>query len=140
MLQNGYILPLIKEVLPTEIKNNKSSLLEETFVRESIDELLCSGAVTECDKAPKVVNPLTVARKGSKLRLVLDLRHVNACLDLQPCKFEGHETAIQFLAKNGWLTSFDLKSGYHHIDIIEQHQELLGFSFLDYKGQKRFFN
>ena len=139
LIQNGYILPLIKEVLPIELKNNKSSLEETNFVQESIDELLRSKAIVECKTATKVVNPLTVARKGTKLRLVLDLRHVNQCLELQTCKFEGHETALQFFEKGEWLTSFDLKAGYHHIDIVKEHQELLGFSFLDHTGQKRYF-
>ena len=31
--------------------------------------------------------------------------------------------------KDGYLFSFDLKSGYHHVDIHSQHQKYLGFAW-----------
>ena len=36
---------------------------------------------------------------------------------------------LQFLSHNALLFSFDLKSGYHHIDIAWQHHKYLGFSW-----------
>ena len=37
-----------------------------------------------------------------------------------------------------WLFSFDIKSGYHHIDIFENDQEFLRFSW-PYQGKVRYF-
>ena len=34
-----------------------------------------------------------------------------------------------------WAFSFDLKSGYHHVDIHEDSQNILGFSW-GYEDQK----
>ena len=28
-----------------------------------------------------------------------------------------------------WMFSFDLKSGYHHIDVAQKHRKYLGFSW-----------
>ena len=37
------------------------------------------------------------------------------------------------------MTAFDLKAGYHHIDVREQQHELLGFAYPDHTGITRFF-
>ena len=36
------------------------------------------------------------------------------------------------------MFSFDLKSGYHHIDIFEPHRQFLGFCW-DQEGTKQFY-
>ena len=65
-------------------------------------------------------NPLTVAERGDKLRLVIDLRHVNDNLDLPKFKYEDLRVARQHLEKDFFFTTFDLKSGYHRISIHEE--------------------
>ena len=56
---------------------------------------------------------LTVA-EGKKLRLVLDLCHVNA--QLPECKFqyENHENLETIFEKGFYFATFDLKSGNYH--------------------------
>lgn len=39
----------------------------------------------------------------------------------------------------GYASKFDLKSGYHHIDIFPPHQSFLGFSWTFPDGSTRFF-
>ena len=73
-------------------------------MRESIDDLLQTGAIVECQSPPTVVNPLTVAKKGGKMRLVLDLRHINKKLVLTKYKYEGNDTLLQYVKKGGYLT------------------------------------
>ena len=36
---------------------------------------------------------------------------------------------MAYFAKDAYMFSFDLKSGYHHIDIAHEHQTFLGFSW-----------
>ena len=69
------------------------------------------------------------------MRLVLDLRHVNPHLWKQKCKFEGVNCLLQYLKKDAHLISFDLKAGYHHVDIFQQHQEFLGFCIPKENGE-----
>jgi hypothetical protein len=38
-------------------------------------------------------------------------------------------TALFFLRKGGFMFKFDLKSGYHHVDIHPSHRKFLGFSW-----------
>ena len=42
------------------------------------------------------------------------------------------------LANKACLFKFDLKNGYHHIDIFDSHQTYLGFSW-DIKGATKYF-
>ena len=139
IINRGYVIPLTERVETVHLRNNKSSRDEPIFVRESIDELLDCGAIIECATKPFVINPLTVANKDGKLRLVIDMRHINPLIVKHRCKYDGHDVARQFLEKNGYMTVFNLKSGYHHIDVVESQQELLGFSYTDTDGNERYF-
>ena len=51
-----------------------------------------------------------------KKRLVVNLRHLNRFLWKQKFKYEDLRVAMMLLEKGDFLFSFDLKSGYHHID------------------------
>ena len=74
------------------------------------------------------MNPLTVA-EGEKLRLVIDLRRVNNCLVKPRFKYEDLRSLSQVLDEEHWFFTWDLKSGYHHVDICLDHQKYLGFAW-----------
>ena len=127
VIENGYRLPFLTTPEGCFLKNNKSSLDNPEFVQEAIQDLLNSGSVVKTTEKPLVINPLTVAKSKNKLRLVLDLRHVNLHLWKENIKFEDWKTALDYYSKNCYLYDFDLKSGYHHIDIHSDDQKYLGF-------------
>ena len=61
--------------------NHPSAYQEHAFVDAHIAEMIEYGAITKVYKKPKVVNPLgTVPKSNGKLRLILDMRHVNKFL------------------------------------------------------------
>ena len=95
--------------------------------------MLCqSGRVIRCVKPPCVVNPLSVSvqAKGKK-RLILDLRYVNRHLQKKRIKYEDWKVAISYFEVGAYMFTFDLKSGYHHIEVATVHQCCLGFSWVD---------
>lgn len=57
------------------------------------------------------------------------MRHVNKSLIKQSVKYEDLKIAMSYFVKDGFMFSFDLKSGYHHVDIAQEHQTFLGFSW-----------
>ena len=61
-------------------------------------------------------------RDSGKERLVLDLRHVNKFVDKQNVKFQGVKEAIVYTNCSKYAIQFDLKSGYHHLEIHPEHQ------------------
>ena len=127
IIGNGYQLPFASSPEPVKLKNNNSARLNADFVDQAICELVLSGRVREVSHQPFVVNPLSVSiQPCGKKRLILDLRHVNKCLVKQRVKYEDWKVAIAYFAKDSFMFSFDLKSGYHHVD-ISQHQTFWDF-------------
>ena len=79
---------------------------------------------------PHAVNPLTVSVKvKGKEILILVFRHVNEYVVLGKMKFEDVACAKQFLSSECFGFVWDLKSGYHHVDIFHSHCKYLGFEW-----------
>ena len=69
-----------------------------------------------------VVNPLSVSVQAyDKKRLILDLRHVSKYLINQKVKYEDWKFALAFSEKDCYMVLFDLKNGYHHVEIQTDH-------------------
>ena len=55
--------------------------------------------------------------ESKKVRLVLDLRHVNSFIKQNKFWYENLTTLLEILSEGDYFTNFDLSSGYHHIEI-----------------------
>ena len=137
------LLPLLHIHTPPRsfTKNNLSAINNSVFVTESILDLIASGRISEFSKdSLHVINPLSISTQSSgKRRLILDLRFVNQFIVKQKVKFEDYKTALDLFKYGGYACSFDLKSGYHHVDIFPSHQRFLGFSWTFPDGRTRYF-
>ena len=130
VIERGYMLPFLSLPEPAVFKNNRSSLAHAEFVEDAIRELVESGRVLEVVVPPLVVNPLSVSvQANGKKRLILDLRYINKCLRKMRVKYEDWKIALSYFMTEAFMFSFDLRSGYHHIEIFECHQTYLGFSW-----------
>ena len=79
------------------------------------------------------MNPLSVSiQPNGKKKLILDLRYVNFFVKQSKITFEDAKSLLECLVASprAWACSFDIKSGYHHIEIFESHQQFLGFSWV----------
>ena len=89
---------------------------------------------------PVVINPLSVSiQKSGKKRLILDLRHVNQYLFKSKFRCEDVSIAREVLNPGDFMFSFDLKSGYHHVEIFPEHRQYLSFSWIFFSGVTRYF-
>ena len=59
----------------------------------------------------------------------MDLRHVIFHVFKQKFKCEGLHTIRDIFSADYFVFSFDLKSGYHHVDIFPDHRKFLAFSW-----------
>ena len=77
-----------------------------------------------------MVSPLSVSVQSSgKKRLILDLRKANLHIWKDKVKYEDLKIALLYLEKGKFMFSFDLKSGYHHVEIHPEHTQFVGFSW-----------
>lgn len=130
VIKSGYRLEFDSIPNRAILNNNRSALDNEVFVEHAITELLKKHLVQETPFPPYCVNPLTVsAPVNKKPRLILDLRHVNACVSKRKVKFEGSREGLFFAVKGNYMIKFDLTSGYHHVNIHPDHFKYLGFSW-----------
>ena len=83
---------------------------------QAISKLLKNNCVEELDQKPYCWNPLTVV-ESKKLRLVLDLRHVNSFIKQNKFLYENLTTLLEILSEGDYFMTFDLSSRYHHIKI-----------------------
>ena len=108
-----------------------------SFVSQAICELLENHCIVEHSAPPLCVNPLSIA-KGKKLRLVIDLRRVDNFLVRFKFKDEDFCSLCHVLEETDWFFVWDLRSGYHYVDICVEHQTYLGFSWR-FDGVPRYF-
>ena len=80
---------------------------------------------------PHCVLPLgVVVRPGSgKRRLILDARYVNEHVVTPSFKYETLSGLQNVLQPQDYVFTFDLKSGYHHVDMDERYWTYLGFQW-----------
>ena len=140
VIEFGYPIPFFSTPEAALFNNNKSALDNAEFVSEAINDLLSKKLIIESSVPPVVVNPLTVSVQSSgKKRLILDLRYVNHHIWKTKIHFEDWAVALQYFRKNHFMFSFDLKSGYHHIDIYPEHCKYLSFAW-DFGSGSRYFS
>ena len=139
VIDKEYAIPYITFPQNAFFDNNNSALMQADFLLEAIQELILSGSVVQVSSPPHVVNPLSVSIQScGKKRLILDLRHVNKHIWKEKFKFEDIRNACVYLPFDHFMFKFDLKSGYNHIDILQEHQTFLGFSWVA-NGVRKFF-
>jgi hypothetical protein len=130
VIKEGYRIPFIENPSSVFLSYNMSARKYSKFVTTAINQLVLSGCVIEKSSRPYCINPLTVSiNSNGKERLILDLRHENKCIEKQKIKFEGSKEALQYAKRANLMIKFDLKSGYHYVEIHKAFQQYLGFSW-----------
>ena len=142
IIRNGYKILFRETPLPYSIENRSSSSArrQDSFVEGAISELMSRGCLREVSDYPQFCNPLHVAVQSSgKLRLILDLSHLNKFVVKKSVKYEDLRTVLQLFSPGVFVFSFDLKSAYHHIDICEEHKKFLSFKWPSVDGAMKFY-
>ena len=137
-IQNVYKLPLFSEP-PRSVKHNQqSALANKQFADQAVAELLNNGSVCRVSAIPHVCSPLSVVTSTEgKKQLVINLRYLNQYLRRDSFNYEDLHTLMAILRPDDFLFKFDLKSGYHHVDIFQSPWTYLCFvwgsqSHMDY--------
>ena len=129
-IESGYRLPLKFIPSPHCQPNHKSTMAHLSFVADAIKKLVINRCVLRVSKKPHICSPLSVvSNSNGKLRLVLNLRYLNQYLHVLTFKYEDLRVAAVLFEADEYLFKFDLKSGYHHVDIHPDYHTYLGFQW-----------
>ena len=126
-IKYGYRLPVSKKVEPFNL-HRALQPQELPHLEREISRLLAQGTVVEIPaRQAKWVSHcrLEPKKEPGKFRLIIDLRHLNEHLHSKPFKYEAAEELIGLIRNGDYLTSTDLKDGYHHLGIHPSHQHLV---------------
>ena len=127
-INHGYRLPIKFTPPPYSRDNHASAILQQQFVDNAVADLLKNRCAVQVSEKPYICSPLLVVSNSSgKLRLILNLRYLNQFLHVVSFKYEDLRIAALMFEEDEFLIKFDLKSGYHHVDIYPEHQQYLGF-------------
>jgi hypothetical protein len=131
-LSDGVPIPWVNgEPAPFRFNNRRFTETETEWLRKERDRHLLTGA-WEPATCSDYVSPVHVVPKphSNKMRVVIDLRHLNEHCPTMPAKFETLRD-LEFLAQPGdWAWSLDLQDGYHQIAIAPAYRRFFTFDVL----------
>ncbi len=138
--QDRWVLRIIKRGLKLPFRYRPVSVFQPNrplseaytaFVTEEIARLLATSAITCVEERPCMCLPLgVVPKKNGKLRLIHDLRRLNAQLhDPAHFKMEDLSVVAPQLESGDQMMTLDLDQAYHHVEIHPAHRKYLGFEW-----------
>jgi len=129
-ITSGISIPFVQNPPNCTLQNHKLSGKQKVFVNEEVSRLLSTKAIVKANELPKCIVPIgCVPKKGNKLRLIVDLRHVNTYCSPPKFRYEDVSLLPQVINHGDKLVTIDLKDGFHHIPISDSSAEFLGFQW-----------
>jgi len=128
----GARIPFTNLPPPFFLKNHPMTAEQETFISQEIEKLLQSGTIMETDQATNISPLGAVPKKNGKLRMILDLRLVNNYIQTPRFAMEDIRKVRPLLQEGDFMTTIDLKDGFHHVPIHPRDQPHLG---MHWKGR-----
>lgn len=101
------------------------ALVEE--VRTHIKDLLAAGIIRP-SRSPFSSNVVLVRKHDGSLRLCIDYRYLNSRTIKDNYALPRIEEILDSLSGNTYFSVLDMKSGYHQIEIAEEHKERTAFT------------
>ena len=119
VVESGYKLPFVSIPVKYFFSNHKKDVDNRAFVCEAIEELLLAGSAVEVKRDQvHVCSPLgVVPKKNGKLRLIAKRKF----------RFEDLRVVADILQPDDCFFTFDLRNGYHLVDIFQELWKFFGF-------------
>ena len=96
-------------------------------VRDHLQGLLDTGIIRP-SKSPFSSNIVLVRKKNNELRMCIDYRKLNSITKKDAYALPRIEEILENLSGNKYFTVLDAKSGYHQVEIKEEHKERTAFT------------
>lgn len=129
-IQHGIQIPFVSQPKPFVLQNRLCNSKESAFIDAEVSRLLLLDCVEEVNQQPLFLNPIKcVPKKNNKLRLITDLRVLNSHCDVASYKNEDIRTVAEFVQPDDYMISVDLKDGFLHVPVSEEHRQYLSFQW-----------
>lgn len=96
-------------------------------VRNHLYQLLAIGIIRR-SHSPWASNVVLVQRKNNDLRLCVDYRQLNERTNKDSYALPKVEELLENLSGNKYFSVLDMKSGYHQVELLEEHKESTAFT------------
>ena len=106
---------------------------EFDIIDQQIKEFLQLGIVEEAVHAQEefVSNVFSRHKRNGSSRLILNLIHLNKCIQYHHFKMDTIEAVMKLMRLNCFMASIDLTNAYFSIPVAEEHRCFLRFVWLD---------
>lgn len=101
------------------------SMFEE--VRNHLQQLLAAGIIQR-SHSPWASNVVLVRKKSGALRMCVDYRQLNRQTIKDAYALPRVDEMLDSLAGNRFFSVIDMKSGYHQVELHEEHKERTAFT------------
>ncbi len=124
-LQNG--VPLKWSVSAPQSRLEQSPGKENKELELKVKHLIQDRAFTRQDAEDIIVSPVfLIPKRTGGMRLIHDLRGINAHLEAPHFSIHGCKDAAIVVRNNEWLCALDLKRGYQQVPMAKEARRYLG--------------
>ena len=80
---------------------------------------------------PLCISRIFIIEKADKIRIVFDMRRVNAYVRKAAARYEGLRHLMHMARQNDYMLSFDIKDGFYHVPIHPAFRRFFAFRLGD---------
>ena len=118
---------VLPNTVPVVQKQRPIPFALQSLVQTEIDKLLSADIIEKVEHS-SWVSPVVTARKpGGGLRLCVDLRAVNKCIEPVKYPLPNIESLFASVHDVSYITKLDMKSAYHQLELFPDTRELTTF-------------
>ena len=115
-----------KRPQPRRVRVVRGDKRANEVLRKFVEEQEEEGWVEKTRVRPEVISPIFAIPKKEKgkWRVIVDLRHVNKAQRAPKFRNENFEDLGVMLKAGEYMIKADIKSGFHHMEMKEEHKVL----------------
>lgn len=117
----------LNDVSPFKQRHRKIPHSMYAEVRDHLQQLLDIGIIRK-SQSPWSSNMVLVRKKDSSLRLCVDFRQLNRRTVMDAYALPRIDELLEGLGGNRYYSVLDMKSGYHQVEVEENHKQYTAFT------------
>jgi hypothetical protein len=120
-----YTIKLKEDAEPVSMPPYHASPEKRQDIDKQIDKWFSQGVIRESDSPWGA--PVIVVYRNGKARVCIDYRRVNAVTQADEYPLPRQTDILRALSGSQWLSTFDALSGFHQLEIVEEHRHITAF-------------